>query len=597
MSVIAQVKYVTVQAIEKLYGVALQPEVVLVNATKPEFEGDYTVVLFAFVQQLKISPDALGNELGEYLVNNNKDIFTSFNVIKGFLNLVIADSYWVNFLHHQYTDTSFGCKEKTGKKVMVEYSSPNTNKPLHLGHLRNNFLGWSIAEILKANGYDVAKTCIVNDRGVHICKSMVAWQLFGNGATPQSTGIKGDHLVGDYYVKFNDEYKRQIETLKAQGKTQEEAEKEAPIMKATQQMLIDWEAGKPEVIKLWKEMNSWVYEGFDVTYKRIGSDFDKTYYESNTYLLGKDLVEEGLKKNVFYQKEDGSVWIDLTADGLDEKLVRRKDGTSVYITQDIGLAEVKQKEFGAEQSIYVVGDEQNYHFKVLKLICRKLGLPSAEGLYHLSYGMVELPTGKMKSREGTVVDADELVEEMINISKQKTEELGKVKDFTTEELTWLYNTIGLGALKFFLLRVDPKKKMIFNPEESIDFHGFTGPFIQYTHARIKSILRKTALDVKRETSDTLTSHVFLLPLEKSLIIQLEQFPVTIEEAAMEHDPSKVAIYIFNLAKLFNSFYTEHSIANAETEEKKILRLQLAQLTAQVLKTGMNLLGIQVPERM
>jgi len=597
MSVIAQVKYVTVQAIEKLYGVALQPEVVLVNATKPEFEGDYTVVLFAFVKQLKKSPDALGNELGEYLVNNNKDIFTSFNVIKGFLNLVIADSYWVNFLHHQYTDTSFGCKEKTGKKVMVEYSSPNTNKPLHLGHLRNNFLGWSIAEILKANGYDVAKTCIVNDRGVHICKSMVAWQLFGNGATPQSTGIKGDHLVGDYYVKFNDEYKRQIETLKAQGKTQEEAEKEAPIMKATQQMLIDWEAGKPEVIKLWKEMNSWVYEGFDVTYKRIGSDFDKTYYESNTYLLGKDLVEEGLKKNVFYQKEDGSVWIDLTADGLDEKLVRRKDGTSVYITQDIGLAEVKQKEFGAEQSIYVVGDEQNYHFKVLKLICRKLGLPSAEGLYHLSYGMVELPTGKMKSREGTVVDADELVEEMINISKQKTEELGKVKDFTTEELTWLYNTIGLGALKFFLLRVDPKKKMIFNPEESIDFHGFTGPFIQYTHARIKSILRKTALDVKRETSDTLTSHVFLLPLEKSLIIQLEQFPVTIEEAAMEHDPSKVAIYIFNLAKLFNSFYTEHSIANAETEEKKILRLQLAQLTAQVLKTGMNLLGIQVPERM
>ena len=480
---------------------------------------------------------------------------------------------------------------------MVEYASPNTNKPLHLGHLRNIFLGWSIAEILEANGYDVVKTCIVNDRGIHICKSMIAWQLFANGATPASTNTKGDHFVGDYYVKFNDVYKQEIATLTAAGHTKEQAEKEAPIFKAAQQMLIDWEAGKPDVMELWQTMNAWVYDGFNTTYNKIGCDFDKTYYESNTYLLGKDLVEQGLDKQVFFQKEDTSVWIDLTNDGLDEKIVRRKDGTSVYITQDIGLAEQKQKEFNAEQSIYVVGDEQNYHFKVLKLICQKLGLPSADGIYHLSYGMVELPTGKMKSREGTVVDADDVVAEMIAISQQKTEELGKVKDFSTEELTNLYNTIGLGALKFFLLRVDPKKKMVFNPEESIDFHGFTGPFIQYTYARINSILRKMT-DEKMQGLSTNISHLSsLLPLEKALIIALEQFPTVITEAAIEHDPSKVAIYIFTIAKIFNSFYTEHSIANAESDNKKILRLQLSQLTAQVLKTGMQLLGIGVPERM
>ncbi|NCT95495.1 MAG: arginine--tRNA ligase, partial [Chitinophagaceae bacterium] len=459
-------------------------------------------------------------------------------------------------------------------------------------HLRNNFLGWSIAEILKTNGYDVVKTCIVNDRGVHICKSMIAWQLFANGATPASTGQKGDHFVGDYYVKFNDEYKKQVEALVSGGMDKEQAEKEAPIMKATQQMLIDWEAGKPEVMELWRTMNSWVYAGFDATYQRIGSDFQKTYYESDTYLLGKDLVETGLAKGVFYAKPDGSVWIDLTADGLDEKLVRRKDGTSVYMTQDIGLAELKQKEFNARQSIYVVGDEQNYHFKVLKLICQKLQLPSADGIYHLSYGMVELPTGKMKSREGTVVDADDLVDTMIAIARQKTEELGKVKDFTESELENLYNMIGLGALKFFLLRVDPKKKMIFNPEESIDFHGFTGPFIQYTHARIRSILRKTGTDAA-----AVQLNQSLLPLEKGLLMQLEQFPGVLEEAAREHDPSKLAIYVFNLAKTFNSFYTEHSIANAESEEKKQLRLQLAGLTAGVLKKGMATMGIQVPERM
>lgn len=595
MSVVLRIKEVTAAAINGLYGTGLQPGDILVNATKPEFEGDYTVVLFAFIKQLKKSPDALGDELGSHIVSQHPELFTGFNVIKGFLNLSVADHFWLSFLQQHYHNALFGHAAKKGEKVMVEYSSPNTNKPLHLGHLRNNFLGRSIAEILKANGNDVAKTCIVNDRGIHICKSMIAWEMFANGATPESTHTKGDHFVGDYYVKFNNEYKRQTEELQAKGKTKEEAEKEAPIMLATQQMLLDWEAGKPEVMDLWRRMNSWVYEGFDETYKRIGSDFDKTYYESDTYLLGKDLVEEGLAKGVFYQKPDGSVWIDLTADGLDEKLVRRKDGTSVYITQDIGLAEQKQKEFNAVQSIYVVGDEQNYHFKVLKLICQKLGLPSADGIFHLSYGMVELPTGKMKSREGTVVDADDLVNEMVTIARQKTEELGKVKDFTEAELKELYDTIGLGALKFFLLRVDPKKKMVFNPEESIDFHGFTGPFIQYTHARIKSILRKTRENAPHAIDQLQTEKLY--PLEKELVVQLEMFPSVLQDAADEHDPSKVAIYVFNVAKVFNSFYTEHSIANAESEEKKILRLQMAQLTAQVIRNGMEVLGIKVPERM
>ncbi|BFG69918.1 arginine--tRNA ligase [Sediminibacterium sp. KACHI17] len=592
MSVVEQIKSAAATTITELYQIQIQPADILVNATKPEFEGDYTVVLFALVKQLKKSPDALGEEIGKAMLEKFPLLFSNYNIIKGFLNLSVTDAYWFQFLSEQHTNPTFGFNTVKHEKVMVEYSSPNTNKPLHLGHLRNNFLGWSIAEILKATGHDVVKTCIVNDRGVHICKSMIAWQRFANGATPASTGMKGDHFVGDYYVKFNDAYKKEMDELVASGMTKEQAEKEAPIMKDTQQMLIDWEAGKPEVMELWRTMNGWVYEGFNQTYQRIGSDFDKTYYESNTYLLGKDLVETGLTKDVFFQKEDGSVWIDLTADGLDEKLVRRKDGTSVYITQDIGLAEQKQKEFNAQQSIYVVGDEQNYHFKVLKLICQKLQLPSADGIYHLSYGMVELPSGKMKSREGTVVDADDLVEEMVNIARQKTEELGKVKDFTAEELKELYDIIGLGALKFFLLRVDPKKKMIFNPEESIDFHGFTGPFIQYTHARIKSILRKNTA-----AHDSWSMVHGLLPLEKELLLTLEQFPTVLNEAASEHDPSKVAIYVFNLAKTFNSFYTEHSIANAENEEKKRLRLALSQLTALTLKNGMSVLGIRVPERM
>jgi arginyl-tRNA synthetase len=591
MGIQQQIQAAVIESLQKLYNKDFSAKDFQINKTKPEFEGDYTVVMFSLLKPLGKSPDALGNELGKYLVDSYSSLFTSFNIIKGFLNLTVADSYWLTILTKHYNDVCFGKGELKNKKVMIEYSSPNTNKPLHLGHLRNNFLGWSIAEIIKANGYDTVKTCIVNDRGIHICKSMIAWQLFANGATPQSTKTKGDHFVGDYYVKFNDAYKQEVEKLISEGVDKATAEKEAPIMKATQQMLLDWEAGKPEVIQLWKEMNSWVYAGFDETYQRIGSDFDKAYYESNTYLLGKKTVEEGLKKNVFIKKEDNSVWIDLTADGLDEKIVQRKDGTSVYMTQDIGLAQQKYDEYKIDQSIYVIGDEQNYHMKVLQLICKKLGLPYADGIYHLSYGMVELPTGKMKSREGTVVDADDLLDEMENVAKQKTEELGKVKDFTADELKELYKTISIGALKFYLLRVDPKKKMIFNPEESIDFHGYTGPFIQYTHARIKSILKKAADNKQSVLSKT------LLPLEKELMIELESFPAIVEQACNEHDPSHLANYIYNIAKTYNSFYKEHSVMNAESEDKKQLRLLICELTANVIASGMQMLGIKVPERM
>ena len=595
MSIVTQLQKSVIESLTSLYSQAFTEKDFQINQTKPEFEGDYTVVLFSLVKSLKLSPDAIGNSLGEHLIANNPHLFTQYNIIKGFLNLTVSDIYWTDLLNQYHADSTYGKKSSNGKKVMVEYSSPNTNKPLHLGHLRNNFLGWSVAEILKANGYDVIKSCIVNDRGIHICKSMIAWQLFANGATPESTNTKGDHFVGDYYVKFNDEYKKQVEELIAGGATKETAEKEAPIMKATQQMLLDWEDGKPEVMQLWKEMNSWVYKGFDVTYKRIGSDFNKTYYESNTYLLGKNIVQQGLDKKVFYKKEDGSIWIDLTDEGLDEKLVQRKDGTSVYITQDIGLALQKYEEYKIDSSIYVIGNEQNYHMKVLQLICQKLGMPNAENIYHLSYGMVELTTGKMKSREGTVVDADDLVDEMVATSQQHTEELGKVKDFTPDELTELYDTIGLGAMKFYLLRVDPKKTMVFNPAESIDFHGFTGPFVQYTHARIKSILRKNLLTTDEGRPTTTTDA--LLKLEKEVIVTLEQYPTAINQACAEHNPSVIANYVFNLAKTFNSFYTEHSIANAETDNKKQLRLQIAVMTSNVLKSGMELLGIRVPERM
>ncbi|MFN7280302.1 MAG: arginine--tRNA ligase, partial [bacterium] len=492
--------------------------------------------------------------------------------------------------HHH--DICFGKGAPKHRTVMVEYSSPNTNKPLHLGHLRNNFLGWSIAEILRANGYDVVRTCIVNDRGVHICKSMIAWQRFANGATPASTGMKGDHLVGDYYVKFNDAYKAEVDALVADGMEKAQAEKEAPIMKSTQEMLIKWEQGDPEVMDLWKRMNGWVYEGFDETYRKIGSHFDNTYYESETYLLGKDAVAAGLEKGVFFRKEDGSVWIDLTADGLDEKLLLRKDGTSVYITQDIGLAMRKFEEYRIDQSIYVIGDEQNYHMKVLRLICQKLGLPYADGIHHLSYGMVELPTGKMKSREGTVVDADDLVAEMVSMAEQHTRTLGKVNDIPEADLSSLFETLGLGALKFYLLRVDPKKKMIFNPEESIEFHGFTGPFVQYTYARIRSILRK----IKHEPGIGIGS-VELMPLERSLLVMLEQYGMVLRQAADEMNPSLIGVYAFNLAREFNSFYAEHSVANAESEEKRQLRLRLSEMTSVVIASALQLLGIRVPERM
>lgn len=581
-----------IQAIHALYGQAFTEKDFQVNPTKPEFSGDYTIVMFSLIKPLKISPDKLGNELGNYLITTNPDLFTSFSIIKGFLNLTIHNSFLINLLNKHYKDSCFGKSPLNGKRIMVEYSSPNTNKPLHLGHLRNNFLGWSIAEILKANGYDVIKTCIVNDRGIHICKSMIAWMLNSEGATPESMDMKGDHFVGDYYVKFNEAYKLEVEELIAKGLVKATAEREAPIMKKTQQMLVDWENGKEDVMQLWSTMNQWVYAGFKVTYDRIGSDFNKTYYESDTYLLGKDTIELGLQKNVFFKKEDGSVWIDLTNEGLDEKLVLRKDGTSVYMTQDIGLAQRKYEEFEMDQSIYVIGDEQNYHMKVLQLICKKLDLPYANGIHHLSYGMVELPTGKMKSREGTVVDADDVIDEMISISREHTMKLGKVNDFSEQELTELYDIIGLGSLKFFLLRVDPQKKIIFNPEESIDFHGFTGPFVQYTHARIKSILRKNTI------TDPLTKiDVTLLPIEKELLLLSEQYEVVLQQSAAELNPSVIAIYLFQLAQMFNSFYAAHSITNAESEDKKQLRLRIASITSEIISSGMKLLGIKVPEKM
>lgn len=591
MHIVESIQKAAISTLSKLFGAAITENNFQVNKTKEEFEGDYTIVLFGLLKKTGKSPDALGNEMGHALIQQFPELFSQFNIIKGFLNLSIADAYWHQFLQKNYSNKEFGKKTEFAGKVMVEYSSPNTNKPLHLGHLRNNFLGWSIAEILKYNGYKVIKTCIANDRGIHICKSMLAWQLYGNGQTPESTQTKGDHFVGDYYVLFGTEHNKQVKELMDKGMAKDEAEKNTALMKAAQQMLVDWEAGKPEVIDLWKKMNSWVYQGFDETYKIIGSDFDKTYYESDTYILGKQLVELGLEKKVFYKKEDGSVWIDLTADGLDEKIVQRKDGTAVYITQDIGLALEKYKQYQCNSSIYVVGDEQNYHFKVLKLICEKLQIPAAEGIYHLSYGMVELPSGRMKTREGTVVDADDIVAEMQKEAAQKTSELGKVNDFSEEELRELYLTIGLGALKFFLLRVDPKKRMVFNPEESIDFHGFTGPFIQYNFARIKSVLRKN-----EAPGNGVTSGAFLR-LEKELVVTLEQYQAVLAAAAQEHNPSAIAIYTFQLAKTFSSFFAEHSIAKAETDEKKQLRLKLSMLTANVLQSALHLLGIKVPERM
>lgn len=587
------------QTISSVYGMETGGLQLQVSPTKPEFEGDYTIVLFSLVKQLKKSPEALGNEIGEHLKTNNNDLITGFNVIKGFLNLSVNDRYWVNLLNRQYKDICYGKKAQHGGKVMVEYSSPNTNKPLHLGHLRNNFLGWSITEIYKAAGYEVIKSCIINDRGIHICKSMIAWKLFANDATPESTHTKGDHFVGDYYVKYNDAFKAEVETLVAGGMEKEQAEKEAPILKAAQEMLLKWEQGDPETITLWKKMNEWVYAGFDETYKNIGTDFDKVYYESDTYLLGKDIVQQGLEKGVFFRKEDGSVWINLEADGLDEKLLLRKDGTSVYITQDIGLAQQKYNQFKMDQSIYVVGNEQDYHFQVLKLICIKLGIPASENIYHLSYGMVELPSGKMKSREGTVVDADDMVTEMTSAVAAEAAErdAGKtgseLQRMNDEEKQNLFHNLALGAMKFYLLRVQPKKKMVFDPAESIDLYGFTGPYIQYAHTRICSVLRKADEAAAASDEEALP----LLPLEKELLILLEQYEGILDEACTAQDPSVIANYVYLVAKTFNSFYTEHKIVQAETPGKKQLRLRITEMTGNVIRSGMKLLGITVPERM
>ncbi len=580
------------KAVSVLYQTDIEIDSIVIQETRKEFEGQVTAVTFPFIRFSKKTPEQTGAEIGEYLKGQIQEV-TAFNVIKGFLNLSISDSYWIDQLQNSILKDGFGQFPANGQRVMVEYSSPNTNKPLHLGHVRNNLLGYSVAEILLANGYEVIKVNLVNDRGIHICKSMLAWALFGNAETPESSGLKGDHLVGKYYVIFDQEYKKQIADLIREGQTEEQAKKNAPVIRQAQEMLLKWEAGDPEVKALWSMMNSWVYAGFEQTYTQLGVDFAKYYYESDTYLLGKDIIDEGLEKGVFFTKEDGSVWIDLTEDGLDQKLVLRADGTSVYITQDLGTAQLKYDDFKVDKSIYVVGNEQDYHFKVLFLILQKLGKSWAKGLYHLSYGMVDLPSGKMKSREGTVVDADELMDDMIRTAKERTEELGKVDGFTEEEKADLYNMIGLGALKFFLLKVEPKKRLLFDPNESIDFQGHTGPFIQYTHARIRSVLAKA--DYKNRLSND--HSLDLTILEKELIVNLSKYPDVISAAAKEYSPAHIANYVFELAKLFNKFYHEESILKAEDSNVKNFRLDLAAACAETINKGMSLLGIKVPSRM
>ena len=582
-----------IKAVKELYGQEIAENVINIQETRKEFEGQVTIVVFPIVRFSKKSPEETATDIGSYLQQNVAEV-EDFNVVKGFLNLVIAENYWIDLFNNTLLQPDFLAIKPRGEKVMVEYSSPNTNKPLHLGHVRNNLLGYSVSELLKADGYDVIKVNLVNDRGIHICKSMLAWQNWGNGETPESSGIKGDHLVGKYYVVFDKEYKKEIEALVAEGQTEEEAKKNAPLIKAAQQMLLKWEQGDADVVGLWEKMNGWVYAGFDVTYKKLGVDFDKYYYESNTYLLGKDTVEEGLAKGVFFKKEDGSVWIDLTADGLDQKLVLRADGTSVYITQDLGTAQMKYDDFGMDKSIYVVGNEQDYHFKVLFLILEKLGKSWAKGLYHLSYGMVDLPSGKMKSREGTVVDADDLVNEMVATAKQKTEELGKTNDFSEADKDDLYTTIGLGALKYFLLKVEPKKRLLFDPAESIDFQGNTGPFIQYTHARIKSLLSRA--DYQYAVADY--SNIKLTPTELEMVMLLAKYPNEISEAAKAYSPAFIANYLYEVAKLFNKFYHEvPPIIKEEDTAIKQHRLNICKIAADVIKSGMGILGIKVPERM
>jgi arginyl-tRNA synthetase len=581
-----------VRAVKTLFATDITAESLNLQQTRKEFEGDVTIVVFPLTKVSRKSPEQTGTVIGEFLVNEVEAV-ESFNVIKGFLNLSLKNSYWLDVFYQTINQPDFGSFPSNGKKVMVEYSSPNTNKPLHLGHVRNNLLGYSVAEILKANGYEVIKANLVNDRGIHICKSMIAWEKFGNGETPESSGLKGDHLVGKYYVIFDKEYKKQIEELKNQGETEDQAKKNAPLIREAQEMLQKWEQGDEQVIALWKKMNAWVYAGFAETYKKLGVDFDQYYYESNTYLSGKDIVEEGLENGVFFKKADGSVWIDLTADGLDEKLVLRADGTSVYITQDLGTAQLKYNQYHTEKAINVVGNEQDYHFKVLFLILKKLGRSWAEGLYHLSYGMVDLPSGKMKSREGTVVDADDLIAEMEATAKEQTDILGKAADFPEEEKLNLYHTIGMGALKYFLLKVEPKKRLLFDPNESVDFQGNTGPFIQYTYARIRSVLNKGGFN-----ADTVFTPIKTVStVEKDLIVQLEQYPVFLTEAATNYSPAVIANYTYELAKLYNKFYHEESILKAEEAVVKQFRLQLSEVSAQLIKKAMNILGIAVPERM
>ena len=599
MTVVAQIKNAAFAAFGQLFADAdIKPEMITVNQTKPEFEGDYTLVLFPFLKALRMKPAELGAKLGDHLLANS-DLFERYDIVAGFLNLTLKDTVWTSFLTQNFNNEQFGTAPAKDRKVMVEYSSPNTNKPLHFGHMRNIFLGYAISNVLEAAGNEVIKSNLINDRGIHICKSMVAWLRYANGATPESTGQKGDKLVGDYYVRFNTEHKAEIKALVEQGVEEKVAEKEASIMKEAQELLVKWEQGDKETVDLWAKMNGWVYDGFDVSYARMGVDFDKRYYESDTYLLGKSVVEKGLAAGVFFKKEDGSVWIDLTDEGLDQKLLLRADGTSVYMTQDIGTAIEKYNDYGMNESIYVIGDEQNYHMQVLKLILKKMGEACADGIYHLSYGMVELPTGRMKSREGTVVDADDMMDDMTALAQQQTEEAGKTDGFDAEELKKLYDTIGMGALKFYLLRVDPKKKMIFNPEESIDLHGFTAAFVQYAHARICSILRKEEMAYLPQASEFAGyAHTQALTgAEKKLMITLEQYPTMVTTAAEEYNPSLLCNYAFQVAQEFNSFYSDHSIAKAENEEKKQLRLMLIVMVAQVLRHSMNLLGINLPEKM
>ena len=578
-------------AFESLFNVSLKADEMVLEQTKKEFDGHLTFVVFPFIRHTKKSPEQTAQQIGNYLKENLSEV-SDFNVIKGFLNIVLSDSYWINVFRQIAGNPNFGIFPAKGEKVMVEYSSPNTNKPLHLGHVRNNLLGFSIAEILEANGYEVVKANLVNDRGIHICKSMLAWQKFGNAETPESTQIKGDHLVGKYYVIFDKEYKKEIEALVAEGKTEAEAKKLAPLIVEAQQMLQKWEAGDNETLALWTKMNTWVYAGFNETYKKLGVDFDKYYYESDTYLLGKDIVNEGLEKGVLFEKEDGSVWIDLTNDGLDEKLVRRADGTSVYITQDLGTAQLKYNDFGMGKSLYVVGNEQDYHFKVLFLILDKLGKSWANGLYHLSYGMVDLPNGKMKSREGTVVDADELIAEMEATAKTKTEELGKVNNFSDIEKARLYYNIGMGALKYFLLKVEPKKRILFDPAESVDFQGNTGPFIQYTYARIQSVLAKAGF-----SKAIFTNPATLQQTEIELIVLLNTYMDVLATAAKNYNPAAIANYVYDLAKTYNKFYQTETILKGEDEVIKQFRLTLSDTTATVLKKALGLLGIGVVERM